>query len=87
MTATDAPPRDIPGICEAARLTSCGHCWARPGLPCVTSLHTGDGFHVSRFGRAWRRGLLSDAEYRAVLYAAGAFTSGTVIYPDMGGQP
>jgi hypothetical protein len=83
VTATDAPPRDLAAICEAARLASCGHCWERPGLACTSSGH-GDGFHVSRFGRAWRRGLLSDADYKAVLHAAGAFTAGTVIYGGTG---
>jgi hypothetical protein len=86
MTATGTPVRDLAGICEAARRANCGHCWQRPGLACAASPAHGDGFHVSRFGRAWRRGLISDGEYKAVLRSVPLFESGTVIYAENGGQ-
>jgi len=79
MTATDAPPRDLAGICEVTRLVRCGLCGQLAALACEDRGGT-RGLHVSRFGRAYRRGLISEAEYRAVLCSVPLFTSATVIY-------
>ena len=38
------------------------------------------GFHVARFGRAMRRGLISGPDLLAVLGTLGAFTTATVIF-------
>ena len=70
-------PRTLHALCEqAAVLVPCGHCWARPGAACVTGPA---GYHLARFGRARRRGLLTEAELAAVLDKAGVFTNATVI--------
>ena len=71
-------PRTMHALCEqAARLVNCGHCWARPGTPCVSGP---DGYHLARFGRARRRGLLTGAELDTVLDAAGpVLTAGTIV--------
>ena len=84
MSAVDAGPvRPLAEICEAARLANCGQCWAPPGVPCTTHPVTGaDGFHVARFGRAMRRGLISGPEFVAALAVPDAFTNATVIYAD-----
>ena len=81
-TATSPPAaRPLHEVCEAARRANCGHCWQIPGLPCVTSTRTGrDGYHVARFARAMRRGLISGPELIAALAVARVFTNATVIY-------
>ena len=73
------PARTLPEICEAVRLANCGHCWAVPGEPCVIGPDGACGFHVARFGRAFRRGLISGANLVAVLAVPDAFTNATVI--------
>jgi hypothetical protein len=40
------------------------------------------GYHVARFARAERRGLISAADFAAVLNIAIVFTSATVIYDE-----
>lgn len=70
-------PRTLHALGEqAARLVNCGHCWGRPGAPCDGP----DGYHLARFARARRRGLLTEPEMAAVLTAAGpVFTEATLI--------
>ena len=45
-----------------------------------TPLQPARGYHVARFARAMRRGLISGPELIAVLQTVGAFTDSTVIY-------
>jgi hypothetical protein len=40
------------------------------------------GYHVARFARAQRRGLISGPDLMAVLDTAGVFTTSTVIYDE-----
>lgn len=70
-------PRTLHAIIEqAARLVNCGQCWARPGTPCDGA----DGYHVARFCRASRKGLLTGQDMATVLAAAGdVFTNATII--------
>ena len=52
-------------IAQGAQLVPCGVCWQRPGRPCTV---TGpDGYHLARFERAHRRGLITRAELSGVL--------------------
>src|SRR5690348_9646930 len=71
------PPRTLHAICEhAACLVNCGQCWARPGTPCDGD----DGYHVARFTRASRKGLLTAQDMATVLEAAGdVFTNATIV--------
>ena len=78
-----SPVRRLAEICEAVRRANCGQCWTVPGLPCTTSVITGrDGYHVARFGRAMRRGLISGPELAAALSVPVVFDNATVIYED-----
>jgi hypothetical protein len=73
--------RRLAEVCADARLVLCGHCDQSPGLPCVTHPeNSASGFHLARFARAYRRGLVSEDELTGVFYAEPIFTSGTVIY-------
>ena len=72
-------PRSLHVICEDARRATCGHCWAHPGVPCVTE-GGARGYHVARFGRAFRRGLISGRALVAVLHCIGVFTGSTVVW-------
>jgi hypothetical protein len=95
--ATPAPAetaRSLHDICEAARLADCGHCWAVPGEECAftaspvtpgTPVRPVPGYHVARFGRAYRRGLVSAADFLAVTDAAGVFTADAIVYDKPGG--
>jgi hypothetical protein len=94
VTAPEAlTVRPLPEICEAARQANCGECWAFPGDECIyttvpvsvpvtpgTPVQPVRGYHVARFGRAARRGLLSGAGLVAILGTLDAFTTATVIY-------
>ena len=96
VTAPGAPAaHSLHEVCEAARLVNCGACWAFPGDECVyttapvsvpvnpgTPVLPVRGFHVARFGRALRRGLISGPDLIAVLQALDAFTNDTVVYDD-----
>jgi len=95
--SAEAPPT-LHEICERARMATCGHCWAEPGEECAfttapvsvpvvpgTPLRPVRGYHVARFGRAFRRGLVSAAEYITVTDAAGVFTNDTIVYDTPGG--
>jgi len=100
-TTTSGPPaaRTLAEICADVRLATCGECWALPGDECVfttapvsvpvtpgTPVRPVRGYHVARFGRAQRRGLISGPDLMAVLDTAGAFTTSTVIYVEAGGR-
>jgi hypothetical protein len=98
MTAGPPAARSLHEICEDARRANCGVCWALPGDECVfttapasvpvtrdTAMLSLRGYHVGRFGRAMRRGLISGPDLVAVLQAAVVFTLSTVIYD--GDQP
>ncbi len=83
-TATGPPAaRPLHEIIADARRANCGQCWQVPGLPCVTHPETGAaGYHVARFGRAMRRGLISGPDLVAALAVPVVFTNSTVIYTD-----
>ena len=88
-TTTSSPPvpRSLHDVCGDARRANCGQCWQIPGLPCATSTITGrDGYHVARFGRAMRRGLISGDDLMIALRTAGVFTSATLIYDVLPGE-
>ncbi len=100
-TTAASPPaaRTLHEICEDARQANCGECWALPGDECVyttvpvsvpvtpdTPVRPARGYHVARFGRAMRRGLISGRDLMAVLEALPAFTTSTVVW-DEGGEP
>ena len=69
-------PRTLHALCEqAARLVNCGHCWARPGTPCVAP----GGYHLARFARASVRGLMAADEFAVVLGGRDVFDGGTLI--------
>lgn len=94
VTAPGAPAaHSLHEVCEAARLVNCGECWAIPGDECVyttapVSVPVTTGipvrpvrcYHVARFGRALRRGLISGPDLIAVLQALDAFTNDTLVY-------
>jgi hypothetical protein len=70
------PARSLAEITTQAMPATCGHCWARSGTECVG----GEGVHLARFARARRRGLLTEADMRVVLDAAGWVSPpGTVV--------
>jgi hypothetical protein len=78
---TAARQRSLHVICELIRLATCGYCRAgTPTQPCVFSGTGPDGFHVARFAAARRRGLITEADFAAVIEAAGVFTNGTIVY-------
>lgn len=75
------PPRPLAEVCEAVQLVRCGCCPTLPGRPCtITSL--GRGYHVARFARALRRGVITGPELVAALAIPDAFTNATVIWAD-----
>jgi hypothetical protein len=90
-------PRGLHQICEDARRGACGACCAQPGDECVfttapvsvpvtngTALRPVRGYHVARFAWAEASGLISSADFAAVVetIAADPFTTMTVIYDD-----
>jgi hypothetical protein len=94
-TARAPAARSLHEICEDARRANCGECWALPGDECVytsipvsvpitpgTPVQTARGYHVARFGRAMRRGLISGADLIAVLRELDAFTNNTLVYDE-----
>ena len=70
---------------------NCGDCWARPGDECVftsgpVSVPVTPGtpvsrrrYHVARFARAMRRGLITGPDLIAVLETLVVFTTSTVV--------
>jgi hypothetical protein len=57
-----------------ALMVSCGFCWAVPGAVCV-----GDGQHLARYLRAYRRGLLSRDELTAICGDVEHVSAGLVV--------
>ena len=96
VTAPRAPAaHSLHEVCEAARRVNCGECWAIPGDECVytsapvsvpvtpgTPVLPARGYHVARFGRALRRGLITGPELIAVLQGLDAFANDTVVYDE-----
>ena len=81
VSMTAAGPQSLHVICELTRLATCEYCQAAtPTQPCVFSDTGPDGLHVGRFAAARRRGLITDADFAAVLEEAGAFTNATIVY-------
>ena len=72
--------RSIHSICELASLANCGECWAPPHVPCLRGDLGTRGFHVARFARARRKGLISDLDLFAVTSEAVPFAGSTVVY-------
>jgi hypothetical protein len=72
-----ATPRTLHEICVDALRATCGHCWSEPGQPCVTV--DPDGFHVARFDRAERHGLISGPDFKAVCEHAVVFTNSEAV--------
>lgn len=59
-------PRTLHALVEqGARLVHCGQCWQRPGEPCTIS--GAPGYHLARWQRAERRGLITRAELARVV--------------------
>jgi hypothetical protein len=96
--APAAAPRGLHEVCEAVRLVNCGECWALPGDECVyttmpvsvpvtpsTPVRPVRGYHVARFGRAMRRGLISGADLIEVLQGLVVFANNTVVYDETPG--
>jgi hypothetical protein len=81
MTSTTATttPRALHRLCTAARSVGCGHCAAPPGQPCVSSGGR-QGYHLARFARATKNGLITAEGMAAALMAAGpVFTPASLI--------
>jgi hypothetical protein len=57
-----------------ALMTTCGFCWARPGVACG-----GDGLHLARYVRAYRRGLISREELAVICEPLGQVSAGQVV--------
>jgi hypothetical protein len=82
-TTAEAEPRSLHAICELTRLAACGYCPAATlGQPCASSDVGSDGFHIARFAAAYRRGLITAADFTAVTKVAGAFGNATLVYDD-----
>jgi hypothetical protein len=90
--------RSLREVCEAARQANCGECWALPGDECVftsvpvsvpvtlgTPVKPTCGYHLARFARAMRRGLITGPDLIAVLETVVCFTSATVVYDETPG--
>ena len=84
MTAPPRPlVRTLRDIAADALLADCGWCWGGWGNPCTTD--EPGGMHVARLNRAYRRGLISEADYMAVIHSLDAFTSATVVTRETAG--
>lgn len=80
---TAVRPQTLHSICELTRAAACGYCWAdTPGQPCVFSGTGPDGLHIARFAAAVRRGLITAADFTAVIETAGVFTTSTIVYDE-----
>ncbi len=79
MTTTTTTPRALRKMCAVARSLSCGHCGAPAGQPCLTSRGQ-EGYHLARFARARKNGLITADGMAAAIMAAGpVFTPASVI--------
>ena len=83
MTAVPVMPavaaRPVRDICADALGATCGHCRACHGIPCGGAGGGAGAVHVARLSRAYRRGLISEADLMAVLGTLDAFTEATVV--------
>jgi hypothetical protein len=78
-----AGPRSLHAICELTRLAACSYCQAATlGQPCASSGTGPDGLHIARFAAAYRRGLITAADFTAVTQAAGTFGNATLVYDE-----
>ena len=75
--------RTMHAICELARLANCGECWAPPHVPCLRGELGTAAYHVARFARARRKGLISDLDLFAASAEAEVFANSTVVYDEM----
>ncbi len=57
-----------------ALLVWCGFCWAAPGTAC-----TGQGHHLARYLRAFRRGLFSREDIASVCRSLPVASAGQVV--------
>lgn len=69
--------RPLAEITADALLADCDWCWGGHAQPCATSQP--GALHAGRFARAYRRGLISNADLMAVLGALDAFTEATEV--------
>ena len=82
MSASAARP--LAEIFADASLTAgcgCYWCWGGWGNPCATGRPRGS-MHVGRLNVAYKQGLISAADYMAVIAGLDAFTLGTVVTPE-----
>jgi hypothetical protein len=78
MEAVEAAPvRTVADIIADAMGATCGHCWSHPAQPCYGTPPR--AVHVARLARAQRRGLISPADFMAVLQGPVVFTNDTVV--------
>jgi hypothetical protein len=85
MSSAAPQNRPVSEICADALLADCGWCWDGRGNPCATE--PPGGTHAARLARAYRRGLISEADLMAVLGALDAFTEATVVRADAEAVP
>ncbi len=78
----DIAARSPHAICELARLANCGECWAPPHVPCLRGELGTAAYHVARFARARRKGLISDLDLFAASAEAEVFANSTVVYDE-----
>ena len=77
--AHQAPSRGLHElVTEAAALVNCGVCWARGGVPCTVS--GPPAYHLARFMRAERKGLLSRAELESVVITLDVVAPGALLH-------
>jgi len=76
--------RSLSEICELAALCPCPYCWADRGEHCGftgTTSRPIDGWHLTRFGRARRKGLLGEEDLAAALEDAGTvITAASIVW-------
>ena len=78
MTPT-ATPRALRRLCTTARSVPCGHCGVPAGQSCVSSGGQ-EGYHLARFARACKNGLITSEGMAAAIMAAGpVFTPASLI--------
>lgn len=77
--AAFAECRPLGEIAENAMLADCGYgaCWAEHLEPCKA-----EGIHLARFGRAWVKGLITDADMAVVTAQAGPGALPGTVIPD-----
>lgn len=74
--------RPLHVICELARAAACSCCPASgTAWPCVRSFGT-EGFHLSRFADARRRGLITAADFSTVTDTLTVIANSAIIYDD-----